>query len=164
MSRFLVGVCCFIFLAAGCGEKAKEKAMEKEIEEATGTAADVNLSKNGMRITGETEEGKYTVAAGEETAIPKDFPTDVFIYRPSKAVMAMKIPEGHSIALTTGDDHSKVLSAYGREMKANGWSEKASMNMGSQSVLVYEKSGRAANITIVPSDKALQINVAVTNQ
>jgi hypothetical protein len=162
MRRLILTVFCLIFLALGCGEKAQEKAVEKQIEEATGGDADVDLSKKGMRITGETEGGEYSITTGEETEIPKDFPTDVFIYRPSKTVMAMKIPEGYSIALTTGDDRSKVVSSYSREMKAEGWSEEASMTMGSQSVLVYEKNGRAANITVVPSDEALQVNVTVT--
>jgi hypothetical protein len=151
-------------LATGCGERAEEKAIEKKIEEATGAKADVDLSKEGMKITGETKGGKYTVTTGGETEIPKDFPADVFIYRPSKAMMAMKIPEGYSIALTTSDSQSKVLSAYRQEMKAKGWSEEISMSMGAQSVLGYEKNDRAANITIVPSDKTLQINVTVTTK
>ena len=164
MTRFFFCVFFSIVLVTGCGERAEEKAMEKKIEEATGAKADVDLSKKGMKITGETEGGKYTVTTGEETEIPKDFPDDVFIYRPSKAIMAMKIPEGYSIALTTHDNRSKVLSAYRQEMKARGWSEETSMSMGPQSVLVYEKNDRAANISIVTSDKALQINVTVTTK
>lgn len=161
MTRFFFCVFFSIFLITGCGERAEEKAIEKKIEKATGAKADVDLSKKGMKITGETEGGKYTVTTGEETEIPKDFPDDVFIYRPSKAIMAMKIPEGYSIALTTRDDRSKVLSACRQEMKAKGWSEETYMSMGPQSVLVYEKNDRAANISIVTSDKALQINVTV---
>jgi hypothetical protein len=153
-----------ILIVAGCGKSSEEKAMEQKIEEATGADAEVDLSKKGMKVTGETEDGKYTVSAGESTEIPKDFPADVFIYRPSKAVVAMKIPEGHSIALTTRDDQSKVLSAYAREMKAKGWSEGASVSMGPQSVLVYEKNERAANISIVPSGEGVQINVTVTTE
>ena len=164
MTRFFFCVFFSIVLVTGCGERAEEKAMEKKIEEATGTKADVDLSKKGMKITGEIEGGKYTVTTGEETEIPKDFPDDVFIYRPSKAIMAMKIPEGYSIALTTRDNRSKVLSAYRQEMKAKGWSEETFMSMGTQSVLVYEKNDRAANISIVTSDNALQINVTVTTK
>ena len=138
--------------------------MEKKIEKTTGAKADVDLSKKGMKITAETERGKHTVTTGEETEIPKDFPDDVFIYRPSKAVMAMKIPEGYSITLTTSDNRSKVLSTYRQEMNAKGWSEETSIIMGPQSVLVYEKNDRVANISIITSDKALQINVAVTTK
>jgi len=55
MARFYLCVFCLILLAAGCGETAEEKAMEKKIEEATGADAEVDLSKKGMTVTGETE-------------------------------------------------------------------------------------------------------------
>ena len=164
MARCLFCVIFLIFLGAGCGESAEEKAMEKQIEESTGRDAEVHVSKKGAKITAETEEGKYTVTTGEETRIPKDFPDDVFIYQPSKAVMAMEIAEGYSIALSTRDERLKVVGAYKQEMKAKGWTEEASMDMGSQSVLVYEKKGRNANISIVPMEGALQINVTVTTE
>jgi len=155
---------CVVLLAAGCGESAEERIVEKQIEKATGADADVDFSKDGMKVTGKTDEGKFTIATGEKTEIPKDFPTDVFIYRPSKAIMVMKIPEGYSVALTTQDDRSKVVSAYGREMEAKGWSEEASMNMGPQLMIVYKKNERTANISIGSSDQGLQINVMVATQ
>jgi hypothetical protein len=153
-----------IVFLTGCGERAEEKAMEKKIEKETGAKADVDLSRKGMKITGETDRGKYTLITGEETEIPKDFPDDVFIYRPSKAVMAMKVPDGYSITLTTSDNRSKILSTYREEMNAKGWSEETSMIMGPQSVLVYKKNDRVANISIITSDKALQITVTVTTK
>lgn len=164
MIRFLFCLFFSIVLLTGCGERAEEKAMENKIEKATGAKADVDLSKKGMKITGETDRGTYTVNTGEETEIPKDFPDDVFIYRPSKAVMAMKLPEGYSLTLTTSDDRSKVLSTYRKEMNAKGWSEETSVIMGPQSMIGYKKNDRVANISIITSDKALQINVAVTTK
>jgi hypothetical protein len=162
MKTLVICVLFSIVLVIACGKSAQEEAVEKQIEKAPGAQADVDISKKGMKITGESEGGKYTVSTGEETELPKDFPEDIFIYRPSKTIMAMKMAEGYSIALTTGDDRSKVLSAYREEMKARGWSNETSMSMGTQSVLVYEKDDRAANINIVPSDKGVQINVTVT--
>ena len=38
------------------------------------------------------------------------------------------------------------------------------MNMGGQSVLVYEKGARAANVTIAPMDDETQITVMVTKR
>ena len=161
MIKFLFCLFFSIVLLAGCGERAEEKAIENKIEKATGAKAEVDLSEKKMKITGETDRGTYTINTGEETEIPKDFPDDVFIYRPSKAVMAMKIPEGYSLTLTTDDDQSKVLSTYRKEMSAKGWSEETSVIMGPQSMIGYKKDDRAANISITTSDKALQINVAV---
>jgi len=164
MARFLLCALSLILLAFGCEKSAEEKAMEKQIEEKTGAEADVDLSKKRMKVAGETEGGKYTVTSGEGTEIPEGFPADVFIYRPSKTIMAMEIPEGYSVALTTRDDSSKVRSAYSQEMEARGWSEETSMNIKSQSVLVYKKDERAANISIVLSGKEIQISVTVTKE
>ncbi len=160
--RYLLCVSCLILLVVGCGKEVQEAAVEKKIEEATGGEADVDFSDGGMKITGETKEGEYAITAGEETEIPEDFPSDVFIYRPSEAVMAMKVPEGYSVTLITQDDKAEVVEAYKREMQEEGWSEEGSMNMGSHSMLMYEKDGRDANINFVPSDKGLQINVIVS--
>ena len=162
MARFYFCVFCLILLAAGCGETVEEKAMEKKIEEATGGDAEVDLSKKGMKVTGETEGGKYTFSTGESIEISKDFPADVLIYRPSKTISSMKIPEGYSVSLTTRYDMPKVTETYKREMKAKGWSEEASMNIGAQSMLAYKKDSRAANIMIAPMDDETRITVTVT--
>lgn len=161
MTRYMICLFCLMFLLVGCGKEVQEAAVEKKIEQATGGDADVDLSDDGMKITGKTEEGEYAITSGEETEIPEDFPSDVFIYRPSKAVMAMKVPDGYSVTLTTQDDKAKVVDAYKDQMQAKGWSEEGSMNMGSHSMLVYEKDGRNANINIIPSDDGVQINVMV---
>ena len=164
MTRYMICVFCLMFLLVGCGKEVQEAALEKKIEQATGGEADVDISDDGLKITGETKEGKYAITAGEETEIPEDFPSDVFIYRPSEAVMAMKVPEGYSVTLTTRDDKAKVVEAYKQEMQARGWSEEGSMNMGSHSMLVYGKNGRNASINIMPSDDKVQINVIVAGE
>jgi len=164
MARYLFCVLCIVLLAVGCGKETQEAAIEKKIEGATGGEAEVDISKGGMKVTGETEEGEYSVTAGEETEIPEDFPSDVFIYSPSKAVMAMRLPEGCSVSLTTRADMADVVDAYKREMEARGWSEEGSMKMGDHSMLVYEKDGRAANVNIIPSDDEVQINLTVSTE
>lgn len=164
MTRYLFCVFCLVLLVVGCGREVQEAAIEKKIEAATGGEVEVDLSKGGMKITGETEEGEYSVTAGEETEIPENFPSDVFIYRPSEAVMVMKVPEGCSVTLTTQADMAEVVAAYKREMKAKGWSEEGSMNMGDHSMLMYGKDKRAATINIMPSDDAVQINLTVSTE
>jgi len=160
MTRFVFCLFLSIIFLTGCGERAEEEKIEK----ATGTKADVDLSNKKMKITGDTENGRYTITAGEETEIPSDFPDDVFIYRPSKVLMAMKVPEGYSLTLTSSDDRSKILDTYKQKMDAKGWTEETSMIMGPQSMLVYRKNGRTASISVITSEKALQINLVVTTK
>lgn len=161
MTRFCFVVCFIILFAVGCGEKAAEKAMEKKIEESTGTDAKVDLSDKGMKVSGETEKGKFSFTTGESVEIPEDFPSDILIYSPSKTMMAMKMPEGHSLSLSTENDVKKVTQTYQREMKAKGWSEETSMNMGNQSVLIYKKENRMANIAIAKGDADTQITITL---
>ena len=152
---------CLLLLFGGCGQSAEEKALEKQIEKETGSGAKVDLTDQGMKITGKTEDGDFTMSAGDETRIPKDFPADVFIYRPSKTVMAMSVPEGYTLSLTTKSDRSQVISSYEREMVGQGWVQMTSMQMGPNSVLVFEKEDRTTSITVASSGKDIQISVAV---
>ncbi|MBW1850765.1 MAG: hypothetical protein JRJ15_04925 [Deltaproteobacteria bacterium] len=161
MTKFYFLIVLLVFFALGCGESVEERAMEKKIEEATGGEAEVNLSENGMKVTGETENGKFAFSTGESIEIPKDFPSDVLIYSPSTAVMAMKMPEGHIVSLTTTDDVKAVRKTYQQKMKAKGWSEETSMNMSGQSMLIYKKENRIASISIAQADDATQISVSV---
>ncbi|MFH1312527.1 MAG: hypothetical protein ABIJ00_04800 [Candidatus Eisenbacteria bacterium] len=159
MRIFVFCLLCLVLLVGACGESAKEAAMEKKIKEATGSDADVDLSKEGVKITGETEEGEFALTTGEETEIPDDFPDDVFLYSPSKTMMAMKVPDGHSVSLITKDDKTKVVDAYKREMGAKGWTEEAVMSMGKNMMFTYKKDGRITGINFAPNDEGLQIIV-----
>ena len=114
-----------------------------------------------MKITGKAAEGAFSLSTGEGTAIPDDFPADILIYRPSDVNAAMNMPEGQSLTLKTSDNSKKVQETYKREMAAKGWSEQASMNMGNQSMLMFEKEDRVAHITISPTDGETQITLVV---
>jgi len=161
MTRLISIAFCLLLIVAGCGGSADEEAVEKKIEAATGGEAEVDLSEDAMEIEGKTEEGEYAMSVGEKTEIPKDFPGDVFIYKPSTPAMSMKVPEGHSLTLITSDDRAKVTETYKEKMEADGWSEEGSMNMGGQMMLVYKKDGRVANIGIASVDDKTQITLTV---
>jgi hypothetical protein len=164
MKRFYLCLGCFLFLLNGCGDSVEEKVIEKKIEKETGAKTEVDLSEKGMKITGATEGEKYSVTTGDATEIPKDFPEDVPFYHPSKAVGAVEVTGGYSVSLTTGDDVAKVASSYKEQMTSQGWSEQASMNMGGQTILVYEKDGRATNIAVMSQDGETRITVTVATE
>ena len=146
---------------AGCGRKTGEKAVEKSIEQATGADAHVDLNDKGMKISGKTEEGEFSLSSGEGMEVPEDFPSDVFVYKPSSVNAVMNLPQGRSLTLVTSDNSKKVQEAYKRGMAAKGWSEKASMNMGSQAMFSFEKGDRIAQINIGQEDDETQIVVVV---
>lgn len=161
MTKYLLCVSCLILMLTGCGGSPDEAIIEKQIEQATGSDADVDISEDSYKISGKTEDGEFSLSSGEGTEVPADFPDDVLIYLPSSVSMTMNMPEGQSLTLTTGDDSEKIEEAYKREMIAKGWVEEASIDMQSQLMLAYKKDDRVANITIVPSDGETQIMLIV---
>jgi hypothetical protein len=162
MKKFYLCLGCLLLLLNGCGNSTEERAIEKRIEKETGAKTDVDLSAKGMKMAGESEGEKYSVTTGDATEIPKDFPEDVPLYHPSKAVGAVAVTGGYSVSLTTKDDIAKIASNYKEQMASRGWSEQASFNMGGQTMLVYEKEGRATNIAIMPMEGETSITVNVS--
>jgi hypothetical protein len=161
MTKYIIGLSCLLLIFAGCGGNTGERALERQIEQQTGSDADVDISGNNFNITGKTEDGAFSLSSGEGTEVPEGFPDDVLIYRPSSVESAMVMPEGLSLTLKTDDGDEEIGEAYKSEMIAKGWSEQASIDMGGQSMLAYKKGDRAANITIVPSDEGTQIHIIV---
>ena len=165
MKRVYLCLCCFLLLLNGCGNSVEEKAVEKKIEKETGAKAEVDLSDQGMKMTGTSEGEKFSVTTGEATEIPKDFPEDVPLYQPGKAVSAVEVAGGYSVTLTTPDAVDKVAANYKAQMTAQGWAEQATMNMGGQTVLVYGKEeGRVVNIAVMPVEGATTITVTVATE
>ena len=164
MKRFYLGLCCFLLLLNGCGN-SEEKAVEKKIEKETGAKTQVDLSDKGMKVTGANEGEKFSVTTGDATQIPKDFPEDVPLYQPAKAVGALEVTGGYSVTLTTSDPVDKVAASCKEQMVSQGWTEQASMNMGGQTVLVYGKEGgRVTNIAVMPVDGETTITVTVATE
>ena len=161
MTKYIICLLGLILVAAGCGGGSQERVLETSIEQATGGDAEVNISNDKMEISGMTEDGEFSLTSGEGAEIPSNFPSDVPIYKPSTVISSMNMPEGQTVGLKTDDDSKKVTEDYKRMMTGEGWTEQASMNMGGQSVLMYEKGDRGAQITIVPMDNETQIMLAV---
>jgi hypothetical protein len=164
MKRLFLCLCCFLLLLNGCGSSPEEKAVEKKIEKETGAKTQVDLSDKGMKVTGATEGEKFTVTTGDATEIPKDFPEDVPLYQPAKAMGALEVADGYSVTLTTPDPVDKVAANYKEQMTSHGWAEQATMNMGGQTILVYGKDERVTNIAVMPMEGETTITVTVATE
>lgn len=146
-----------VFTSAGCSEEGKEKAIQKQIETATGGTAQVDIFDDNVLVTGQTEEGPFTISTGENIGIPDDFPPDIPIYQPSKAIHSTIIPEGRHFVLSTPDDVGKVIKSYRNNMVSRGWNEEEYMDIGQDAQVRYSKGKRAAQITIYQIDNGTQI-------
>ena len=147
----------------GCGKSSEEKTAEQAIESATGHKADVDLAKDGMTLTGKTEDGKkFAVSSGSKTKIPAKFPKDVLLYSPAVAITALETDNGFSVVLSSSDDKEKIVSAYKKEMPAKGWTQGAAMDMGPQTILQYKKGNSTVAVAVMDSGdgkKAITVTV-----
>jgi maltodextrin utilization protein YvdJ len=153
-----------LLFAFGCGKKAEEKMAEKItekiIEHGSKGKMKADLSNNVMTV--ETEKGKMTVASGKSAELPADFPSDVLIFKPSEVAGTIEVGKGSSVMLKTDKDKAAVTSAYKQTMVKNGWTQKAAVDMGEQSILSYEKEQRVANVIISAKHEKTEIALTVT--
>lgn len=146
MQKILV-VCLAVWLS-GCSDDVEETLMEKQIELATGGKADVDISRGQMTITSDSKDGEFKMIVGEDVALPKDFPKDVFVYPGGKLESAMQMPQGFSLGMLSKDNKKKIVDAYQDTMQSRGWKLQTTMMMDTQSIMMYEKDDRVVSIIV----------------
>jgi len=173
--------------AAGCGKKAEDKLSEKLTEKLLekslsqdGVKAKVDLSGDTMSFTTTDAEGKQsnvkmdgdslvvegpdgveTFRAGGAGAMPKDFPTDVYVISGAEVVSSISAPGGINLALKSASSKADVVAKYAAEMKAQGWTTQSTMDMGETAMLSFEKGDRQASVIVQVEDGATSINLTV---
>ena len=161
MKRVMSVAVLTLVVMIGCGKKKEEVIAEKIIENATGNKVNVDLENNSMNI--ETKDGKMSVQTGKSAKIPDTFPSDVFIFEPADVEMAMEMGMGYTIALKTPKDIATVTAAYKKNMVKQGWDQKAAMDMGENTTLMYEKGKRVTNVTVGQEDGETRIALTVVS-
>ncbi|MBD3345835.1 MAG: hypothetical protein GF401_12300 [Chitinivibrionales bacterium] len=161
-TSFLIAMMALSF--SGCGKKGEEKIAEnivkKAIEKESGGKADVDISNGNVNI--KTDDGEMSVTSGKNARIPEAFPTDILIYQGSSVEAAMEVPEGYSVQLKSDDDVTKIAETYKADMKAQGWSQEASLDMGEQAMLSFKKGERAAQVVIMPDESITRIGLTTS--
>lgn len=158
-------ICITVIIALtiiGCGKKPEEKIAEKIVENGIGKKANVDINDESVKI--ETEDGSMSLKAGKSAEVPKGFPSDVYIFKPANVEMAMEVGQGYSIALKTGKDIESVTSTYKKEMVKKGWERKAAMDMGENTMMMYEKEKRVTNIVVSQEDGETKIVLTVAKK
>lgn len=149
--------------AVGCGrseKKAGEKLAEKLIEAQTGGKASVKVS--GDKFSMKSEHGE--VHGGGDTALPADFPDDVYVDKQAKILVTMRHPNSFMLSLQSASPVAAVNDAYVREMGAMGWSEVSRMEAGEQRNVTFKKENRQATIIITKNSEATQIILTVSER
>lgn len=153
-----------VLFSIGCGKKVEdkvgEKILEKIIENKSNGAAKVDLAKGTMKI--ESDQGTISVASGGSAKIPDNFPSDVFVYKPATIGSVVEAQQGVTLAMKTTKEIGEVTEAYKTAMTGKGWKQKSAADMGTYSMLVYEKDKRTTTIAVSKQRDSLNIllNVA----
>jgi hypothetical protein len=122
---------------------------EKSIEKSTNGQADVDLSNESVKIN--TNEG--TFAVGGEISLPSGFPSDVHVIDGTiKSAVTIKENESYTITVETTKSISQAKSDYETELKADGWTINATVDLTNASSLSAEKGNRTVSVVISESE------------
>ena len=165
-SRVLVVMCLVLTAVAACkkaSESTAEKTAVRAIERATGNKADVNISGEGIKITGKEggKEFSYEASGKGGVALPKNFPDDVPRY-PGAAVLS-SMSQGNAMSMVTfqtADAVDRVYEFYNAKLRDDGWeivNEVTTPQM--RMISVKKKADREANITVISGEGKSTITV-----
>ncbi len=150
---------------SGCkkaSEKVSEKIIEKSLKSSGANDAKVDLSEGKMSI--KTDSGEMVMSTGDAVSLPADFPKDIYVVSGAKIQTAMKMPEGHMLQLSVGQEKSKVADSYVSEMKAHGWTSDTSMDMGDTSSRIFKKDNRQVAVIITRKDAGSEVMITLTTE
>jgi hypothetical protein len=168
-SRVLVVLCLVLVVVPACkkaSESTAERSAERAIERATGNKADVNVSGEGIRISGKEggKEFSYEASGKGEAALPKGFPADVPRY-PGAGVLS-SMSQGNEMSMVTfqtGDATDRVYEFYDTKLRAGGWDIVSELTTPQMRMISGKKSDRQANVTVISGDGKTTITVVYSD-
>lgn len=134
------------------GEMDVEKLLEGAFKK-SGINIDLDMKKGGLAIKDEkTGATQFAVGGGD---IPRDFPADIPVFRPSTVAGSMLLGPNKSLHLETDESLEQVTAFYKNAMTERGWLEDHSADaFGSQSNMTNWIKGhrKVAIVTTPPED------------
>jgi len=137
-----------------------EKVAERNLERQSGGKADVKIRDGKVSI--KTKDGEFTAATGGAASIPSDFPSDVYLLKGAQTLATVKVPEGFSVTLQSKESLDAIVAKYAAEMKALGWAEETTVNMGKHVMTAYQKESEGRKVSVSVSQTAQGTHVLVT--
>lgn len=167
--RVLAALCLVLAVVPACkksSESSAEKAAERAIERATGNKADVNISGEGVKVTGKEggKEFSYEVAGKGGAALPKSFPEDVPRY-PGAAVLST-MSQGNEMSMVTfqtGDTTDQAYEFYDAKLREGGWEIVQEVTTPQMRMVSGKKGERQANVTVFSGKGKTSITVVYSD-
>ncbi len=147
-----IGVVCVLVLAlaiGGCGK---------------GSDGDVSIDRAGKKVTITGADGETKGEIGEGVKVPTDFPKDVPVQGAGRVIAAFHRDKSFHVTLMTKDTAQKVVDDYRSKMKAAGWTEEQSMDLGTAKMVHFRKGDRRASITATSTDEGTTVSVTTEKE
>lgn len=95
-----------------------------------------------------TEPGGTTLSSGEDLALPKDFPEDVYLPKGYRVRQVINVAKATVVTVSVPDAPANLIADAGSAMQDQGWKQAmSSTNSKGTGLLVFEKDRRRAAMT-----------------
>ena len=148
----------------GCrraGKSLSERIAEKAIEAQNGGKASVDIQSGKMTI--KTKDGTAEFSGGGGAKVPADFPADVALPKGGNVVMSMHQQNSYVVTMEVSQAMEKTYETLAAQMKEQGWSEDATVNLAEARTGSFKKASRQAQIMVAKTDKGSTVSVTVTD-
>lgn len=92
-----------------------------------------------------TENGKITITEGE---VPKNFPSDITVYKGTQVITSTEAKDGISLTLKTTDSVKKAATFYKDDLAKNGWKKITSDTLKGSYLITAKKGDRELVLTV----------------
>jgi hypothetical protein len=143
-------------LLAACGKSPDEVA----VSAVTGGKA----TKDGDKLTVQTDQGAVTFNAQAGQPLPANFPKDVFLPKDYSVRNSVDMNGALMVDLLVPAKRADVFAATGAAMPGMGWKQSASMTQPDVSVLVFENEAQMVQYSFNDEDGKAHVSVSVTKK
>lgn len=163
LPRLIVSALVVLVALAGCGKSADEAASEAAIRAATGERATVE--RDGDTTTISTGNGAMRMTAGDDLALPDDFPADIYLPAEYRVRSVMELAGADVISVSAPGTVPAVFSEASAAMQRQGWKQVMAMQRDSHRMLGFEKGGRQARMMLVAAeDDGVLLNLQMQSE
>jgi hypothetical protein len=147
----IVLVCCGgVTTCIVVGRRAARAVAEK--------TSGITMNKDGSGFSVKTENGEMSLGGG---SLPASFPTDVPVYAGLTPTMSFGDAKTGSGTVIFGGKAgaTEVSGWYEEQMKAKGWTETASENLGEGSAMSFTKGERQSSVLVSGGNGNVSVTV-----
>jgi hypothetical protein len=145
--------------ATACSKSPGDRLAETALSAATGQ--EVEVDKDGGKVTLKGDKGDVTLASGDAATLPADFPKDVYLPSSYKVESSMQMPGATVVSVAAPGQVSALFADASQQMQAQGWKQTMAMQQsGETQMLAFEKDNRSAMVSF-DADENGQVKVAL---